>query len=182
MLPKYGDNMIDQFYIITTHIGIALPGILIAATVSYYFSQRRYSFEKIHDLRLGYVEEIYKTVVLLEDDLKKYVCTTGSMANQEMLEKRKQELKPIQDKVFELRSYFRQKEIFFDSVTATELQSFIDTSIQVLSKLQASNLSLSLGGQNTSSNQWNDAYETMEFKLTRAKISLKKEFRTSIGI
>lgn len=158
----------------------SLPGILIAAAVAYFFSQRRYTFEKLHDKKLLYIEEIFCRVVSLEKDLRKYVMTTRSMTYTSYLEDRKKELKPIQDKFFELQEYFWKKEIILDQSSIDSIQSFIDTSIQILSKLQASNVSTVLGDGKTSYEQWDDAYNTMQNKLVETKKELKRNFREVI--
>lgn len=158
----------------------SLPGVFIAAVVAYYFSQRKYTFERLHDKKLNYLEEIYGKIISLEKDLKKYVYTTGSMNSTEILTNRKAELKPIQNKFFELQEYFWKKEILLNNSSIIAIQSFVDTSVEILSKLQVSNISLEIKDFNTSDNQWNDAYKTMKGKLDEAKTELKNDFRKVI--
>lgn len=158
----------------------ATPGVLIAAVVTYYFSQRKYTFEKLYDRKLAYIEEIFEKIVLLEDYLKKYVLTIGSMADEATLVDRKKALKPIQDHFFELRKLFRKKEILFSQNTIDSLQSFIDVSIEILSNLEVSNISLQLGDDKSAYDQWNKAYEAMSKKMEIAKEALKEDFRSVI--
>lgn len=156
------------------------PGVLIAAAVAYFFSQRKYTFEKLYDRKLAYLEEIFEKIVLLEDYLKKYVMTIGSMIQENTLEDRKKALKPIQDHFFELRRFFRKKEIVFNQKTVESVQSFIDLSIDILSNLEVSNISSQLGDGKSAYDQWSKAYETMSKKLTTAKEALKADFREAI--
>ena len=158
----------------------ATPGVLIAAAVAYYFSQRRYTFEKLYDRKLEYLEDIFERIVLLEDYLKKYVMTLGSMINEETLADRKKALKRIQGNFFELRKFFRKKEIVFNQKTVNSVQSFIDLSIKILSNLEVSNISSQLGDSKSAYEQWNTAYETMSKELDKAKEALKIDFREAI--
>jgi hypothetical protein len=158
----------------------SLPGALIAGALAYYFSQKRYTFEKLHDRKLSYLEEIFGKIISLEKDLKKYVLTTGSMMQAKYLEDRKKELKPIQDKFFELQEYFWAKEIVLDQSSIEALQNFIDVSIEILSKLQVSNMSLSNGDHEVSSNLWDESYKKMQTKLVLAKQELRKDFKKII--
>jgi hypothetical protein len=165
---------------ILVNIITSLPGILIAATVSYYFSQRKYTFEKLHDKKLSYLEELFGEIVSIEKDLKRYVLTTGSMIGENFLEQRKNELKPIQERFFRFQEYFWKKEIILNESSVRSIRSFIDTSIEMLSKLQTSNVSLQINNADSSYKLWNDAYETMKSKLEEAKEKLKKDFRIII--
>lgn len=158
----------------------SLPGIFIASAVSYFFSQRKYTFEKLHDKKLTYLEEIYGKIISIEKDLNAYVHTTGSMVREDFLLRRKDELKPIQDKFFKLQEYFWEKEIILNKNSVEAIQSFIDVSIKILSTLTISNISLEMGSQNSSYEQWNSAYETMKNELEKAKAELKEDFRSVI--
>lgn len=155
----------------------ATPGVLLAAAVAYYFSQRRYTFEKLYDRKLLYLEEIFERVVLLEDYIKKYTVTIGSMVAEDTLDDRRKALKPIQDQALELRKLFRKTEIIFNQKTADSVQSFVDSSIEVLSNLEVSNISSQLGDGQSAYDLWKKAHGIMEEKLVAAKDALKSDFR-----
>lgn len=158
---------------ILTEIVKATPGVLIAAAVAYYFSQRRYTFEKLYDRKLLYLEEIFEMVVLFEDYVKKYTLTTGSVSVMD----RKRDLKTIQDHFFELRKLFRKTEIIFDQKTVDAVRSFIDSANDVLSNLAVSNLSSQNGDDNSAIDFWKDACFEIKNKLSEAKEMLKANFR-----
>lgn len=100
---------------------VTLAGILLTALLTYYFSQRRYIFEKLFDRKLVYLEEIYGKIISLEKDLKKYIFTTGAEMSRESLTKKQKELAPIQTKFFELQEYFWKKEITLDQSSVSAL-------------------------------------------------------------
>ncbi len=157
----------------------ATPGVLIAAAVTYYFSQRRYTFEKLYDRKLKYSEDIFEKIVLLEDSLRKYVSTLGSMTDKETLEDRKRALKPIQEGFFELSKFFRKKEILFSQKTIDSVQGFIDLSIKILGDLEVSILS-NVGNDESAYKHWYEAYQTMNMELKKAKKALKNDLRKAI--
>jgi hypothetical protein len=156
---------------------ISLLGIILTAVVTYYFSQRKYTFEKTYDRKLAYLEEIYGKVISLEKDLKRYVHTTGAEMSDESLSRRREQIAPIQEKFFELQEYFWKKEITLDESSCAAIQSFIDTSIEIMAKLQTSIVSSRVTDHNTAFDQWDGAYQIMKDKLQVAKGELKKDFR-----
>ncbi|MEN9561517.1 MAG: hypothetical protein RIQ56_790, partial [Candidatus Parcubacteria bacterium] len=56
----------------------------------------------------------------------------------------------------------------------------IDVSIEILSNLEVSNISLQRGDGKSAHDQWNKAYEAMSKKLEIAKEALKEDFRSAI--
>ena len=163
------------------NITISLSGILLTAVLTYFFSQKRYTFEKLHDKKLSTIEEIYSRIVSIETDLNIYLHTTGSMVGSEYLQGRLTEIKPIKDKFFELQRYFWKKEIILDQKSIDVIGSFITISIEVLGSLTASNVSVQLGDSNSAYEQWDKAYKTMSDKLQKAKEELKNDFKRTLG-
>lgn len=166
----------------TTEIQIIINvlSILLSAYLAYYFTKQRYTFEKLYDKKLNCLEEIYGKVISLEKDLKKYVFTTGAELNKESLLKKREEISPIQDKFFQLQEFFWNKEIILDESSVLAIQSFIDTSIEVLSKLKVSIISQGNNDANTSYEMWDNAFKAIEEKLAKAKSLLKEDFRKKI--
>ncbi|PIP15951.1 MAG: hypothetical protein CO003_00090 [Candidatus Portnoybacteria bacterium CG_4_8_14_3_um_filter_44_15] len=160
---------------------ISLLGILLTAVLTYYFSQRRYTFEKIFDRKLVYLEEIYSKIVALEKDFKKYSRTIGAKTNQGSLSEKINEFPLIKTKFFGLQDYFWEKEIILDKSSVLMIHSFIDSSLQILSNLEASIMSQSIKDQDTSFQQWNKAFQEIENKLPNIKKQLKKDFRKVIA-
>ncbi len=160
---------------------ITIAGILLTAVLAYYFSQRRYTFEKLYDRKFAYLENIYGKIISLEKDLKKYIYTTGAEMKNESLPKKREEISVIQKKFFELQEFFWKKEIVLDESSVTAVQSFIDTSISILAKLKTSLVSQGINDPATSSRLWDEAYQVMNDKLSSAKDELKKDFRIVIN-
>ena len=162
-------------------ITTSLLGILLTAVVTYFFSQRRYTFEKLHDKKLNSIEEIYSRIISIEGDLNQYVHTIGSMVAPEYLQRRLSEIKPIQDKFFELQRYFWKKEIILDQKSVDVIKSFITISIKIFGDLTVSNISLQLGDNNSTYDKWDKAYKTMSEELQKAKEELKNDFKRTLG-
>ena len=116
---------------------VTLSGVLLA----YYFAKRRYSYEKIFDRKLVYLEEMYSKIISLEKDLKKYIFTIGADMKPGTLSRKREEITIVQDKFFELQDYFWRKEIILDQSSIAAIQSFVDISNQILSNLKASIIS-----------------------------------------
>lgn len=155
-------------------------GALISGLVSYFFSQRRYTFEKIYDKKLLYLEEIYGQIISLEADLNQYTHTIGSMSQDEFLERRRAAFTPIRTKFFELQSYFRKKEIALDKSTVEALNSFLQATNELVANLDVSNMSLQQRDHETSYKFWKTSYNILETKLMTAKDEIKKDFTNVI--
>lgn len=168
------NNQISPIFIQSS---VTLVGILLAALLAYYFSQKRYTYEKLFDRKLSCLEEIYGKIVSLEKDLKKYIFTIGAEMSRESLLKKREAISPIQTNFFELQEYFLKKEIILDQSSVLAVQSFVDTSIEILSKLQVSIISQHINDSKTSFDQWDSAFQIMKNKLSKAKEQLKKDFR-----
>lgn len=161
---------------------ITIAGILITALLTYYFSKQRYSYEKLYDRKLLYLEEIYGKIISLEKDLKKYLHTTGADMSDESLPKKREEIALVLGKFFELQEFFWKKEIVLDESSVSAIQSLIDTSIQITSKLKTSIISQNLNDHGVSFDQWDSAYSVMKVEFSKAKEQLKKDFRKVMQI
>lgn len=158
---------------------VTLSGILL----TYYFTKRRYSYEKLFDKKLVSLEEIYSKVISLEKDMKKYIFTIGADMKPESLSQKKKEIILIQDKFFELRDYFWKKEIILNQNSIVAIQSFIDISSQILGNLMASIISQQLNDYNVANKQWHDSYQLIEDVkkgLLNTKEKLKNDFKGTI--
>lgn len=166
----------------TTEIQIIINvlSILLAAYLSYYFTKQRYTYEKLYDRKLIYLEEIYGKIISLEKDLKKYIYTIGADMSKESLLKKQEKILPIQNKFFELQEFFWKKEIILNKSSVLVVQSFIDMSIKTLSKLKTSICSQSINDHKISYEQWNGAFQVMKDEFVKTKDQLKKDFRTRI--
>src|SRR3989339_1804603 len=129
---------------------INLLSILITALLTYYFAKQRYTYEKLYDRKFLYLEEIYGKIISLEKDLKKYIYTIGADMNEGSLLKKQEEISPIQNKFFDLQEFFWKKEIILEESSVAVIQSFIDFSIETLSKLRVSIVSQSINDPKTS--------------------------------
>lgn len=161
---------------------VTLAGILIAALLTFYFSQRRYTYEKLFDRKLLCLEEIYGKIISLEKNLKRYVHTTGADMSDESLPKKREEIALVLNKFFELQEFFWEKEIILDDSSVSAIQSFIDTSIQVTSKLKTSIISQGMSDHGVSFDQWDSAFQVTKEKLSNAKQQLKRDFRKVMKI
>ncbi len=158
---------------------VTLSGILLA----YYFTKRRYSYEKLFDRKFGYLEEIYSRIISLEKDLKKYIFTIGADMKPESLSQKREEITIVQEKFFDLQDYFWKKEIILDRNSVIAIQSFIDISNRILSSLRASIISQQLNDNKTANKQWRDGYQLIEDVkegLSNAKEKLKNDFKETI--
>lgn len=170
----------DMDFSLWIHIAIALFSSLLSAFAGYYFSQRKYTYEKLFDIRLAHIQELYSRVVTLEDILNKYTITTGSMMGDKYTEEKNEEINKVMGQFFELRSLFRKTEISLEEKTAQTVSSFIDASISVLSKLKVSFSSSIRGDHETAYNFWEKAHTELESHFRETKNALKSEFRKSI--
>lgn len=165
---------------ILMQLTINILGILITALLTYYFAKQRYTFEKLYDRKLLYIEEIYSKIISLENELKKYIYTTGAEMNAESLDKKRQEINIVQNKLFNLQNFFWEKEIILEEKTTEVIQSFLDCSIETISKLRVSLLSQSNYDPKTSFDYWDKAAQVMKDKFKNAKEQLKKDFKLKI--
>lgn len=159
---------------------VTLSGILL----TYYFTKRRYSYEKLFDRKLGYLEEIYSKIIALEKDLKKYIFTIGADMKPESLPRKGKEIIFVQDRFFELQDYFCEKEIILDQNSIVAIQSFINISNQILGNLKASIISQHLNNNDIANKQWRDSYQLIEDVkegLSNAKEKLKDDFKETIS-
>ncbi len=164
----------------TIQLVVNFLGILLTALVTYYFAKQRYVFERLHDRKLVYLEEIYAKIISLEKDLKKYIFTTGGRTDWQSLSIKKEEILPIESKFFDLQDFFRIKEIILTDESASMVQSFLDLSIKTISELKASIVSQSINDPKTSYEQWREAFQMMESKLNESKRQLKEDFKKTI--
>jgi len=158
---------------------VTLSGILL----TYYFTKRRYSYEKLFDRKFGYLEEIYSKIISLEKDLKKYIFTIGADMKPESLSQKREEITLVQKKFFDLQDYFWKKEIILDQSSIVAIQSFIDISIRILSNLKVSIISQQLNDNKTANKQWQDGYrliEDVKEGLLNVKEKLKNDFKNTI--
>ncbi len=164
------------FYPILINSAVTLSGILL----TYYFTKRRYSYEKLFDKKLISLEEIYSQVISLEKDIKKYIWLVGADLNADLLSRKREEIFLIKSKFFKLQDYFWEKEIILDENSVNVVQSFIDLSNEVIAKLNASIISQELKDYKTFHKQWEDSYLLMENELTKVKKQLKDDFKKTI--
>ncbi|KND51193.1 MAG: hypothetical protein ABA06_02695 [Parcubacteria bacterium C7867-001] len=155
----------------------ALASGLAAAVLTYFFAKRRYKFEKLYEKQLLHIEDVFEKVIDLEDSLRKYIATKGSMFGGDRLEEKKKEVQMLLNQLYALRSFFLKKEILFNQGSSEAIQNFIDASIRVLSNLVSSNFSEQLADGKISYDQWYKAYEISEDELKKAKEELRKNFR-----
>ncbi len=159
---------------------INILAILVTALLSFYFSKHRYTFEKLHDRKLIYLEEIYSRIISLERDIKKYTFTNGSDMSDDSMVEKSDTLKLIEENFFNLQEFFQKKEIILEERTNSVVQSLIDLTIKILSGLRASVISQSVMDRKTAHSQWYDSFQEMENKFKISKEQLKKEFRSVI--
>lgn len=173
----------SQYYPVLIQSAISFFGILLSAALAYYFSQKRYTYEKLFDRKLSYIEDIYGMIISLEKDLKKYIFTIGADMKPESLSKKKEEIDSVQKKFFELQDYFWKKEIILDQDSIIVIQSFINISMKILGYLVASIISQQLKDNRVANKQWHDSYQLIndvKEGLSNAKEQLKDDFKNTI--
>ncbi len=161
---------------------ISMASILLAAFLSYYFSKRKYNYEKLFDKKLVYLEKIYSKVVSLEKDLNKYIITIGGSTQKSDFEEKKEEVEKLRKSFFDLQEFFWKKQIILEDSSVKAIQDFISLFIEKLGKLSSSLISESIGDNKVSREQWESVMNSVciedEFKIVKKR--LEDDFRKTI--
>lgn len=166
-------SLVDSVWVTN---GVTFVAIMLSAYVAYYFSKRKYSYEKLLDTKLVVLAEIYRMVIFLEREINKYILVKGHGLSEE----KRKEIKPVYDKFFELQNYFRENEIILDEDSAQNVQSVIDLSNEILANLSTSIVSQDLNAHQDSYDQWYKSYSLWKDKLPEAKKQLRVDFREAM--
>src|SRR3989344_4008129 len=153
----------------------------IAGTLlGYYLATSRHAFEKVYDRKLDCLAGFYKEVVNLEFILRHYATFTGAEHTPESIDKKRQELVEIENKLHKFQFSFWENEIILDDSTAVAINQFLTKYIEAFSKLLMSARAQKQNQDNTAYEFWDRSYELVFTDLKGIKDELKEDFRKVI--
>ena len=132
---------------------VAILGVI----AGYYIANKKYIFEKTYDQKSICIIDLYKEVVRLEFQIRRYV----NQGQREELNEIKTAFQKFQHKFWEI-------EIILDESSIEKINKFRNKHLEITSKLSASNYNESL------------CLDTSD--LVKVKNELKKEFRKTLKI
>jgi len=167
---------------ISTIIGSLLTGSIsiIGVVVGYYIANKKHIFQRTYDQKLIYISDLYKQVVDLEFEIKKYVHFIGAETTQESISKKIESLNEIKENFQKFQHKFWEIEIMLDEGSVNEINKFLKKYIEITSKLTVSTVHQQLGDLNKSFDDWNKSFELVSSDLVEIKNELKKNFRRTI--
>ena len=144
--------------------------------VGFYFARKKYMFEKIYEQKLMCIIDLYKQVVRLEFEIKRYVNDGGDIYEKtDSLNRIKRDFQKFQHKFWEI-------EIILDESIIEKINKFRIKYIEITSKLSRSNNEQNHGARNESLDSWDESFELISSDLPEIKNNLKEEFRKTLKI
>ena len=111
---------------------LSVLAIFLSAFLAYFFSKRRYTFEKHYDRKLETIEDIYGQIISIRQELKRYLWFIAKN-NTKSTEERSFELKGVNDKFHEFQNFFWKKEIVLDDFLSEKIEKLIKKYIEISS-------------------------------------------------
>ena len=155
---------------------LALLGVLLG----YFVTKYTYVFQRNYERKSDLIIDLYKEVVRLEFELKKYVHFTGAEIGKDSVERKISELNIIKSNFHSFQHKFWAVEIILEEGTIEKINKFLQTYITITSKLSASHISQQLGDHGQSFDKWDESFSVVSGDLIKIKEDLKKEFRHAL--
>lgn len=166
----------------TTATNLLINGslALLGVVLGHFLTKHTYIFQKNYERKSDLVIDLYKEVVRLEFELKKYVHFTGAETGKDSVEKKINELNTIKSNFQSFQHKFWEVEIILEDSTIEKINKFLQTYITITSKLSVSHISQQLGDHRESFDKWDESFKEVSGDLVKIKEDLKKEFRYAL--
>lgn len=166
----------------TTATNLLINGslALLGVVLGHFVTKYTHIFQKNYERKSDLVIDLYKEVVRLEFELKKYVHFTGAETGKDSVEKKINELNTIKNNFQSFQHKFWEVEIILEDSTIEKINKFLQTYITITSKLSVSHISQQLGDHRESFDKWNESFKEVSGDLVKIKEDLKKEFRYAL--
>lgn len=166
----------------TTATNLLINGslALLGVVLGHFVTKYTHIFQKNYERKSDLVIDLYKEVVRLEFELKKYVHFTGAETGKDSVEKKINELNTIKNNFQSFQHKFWEVEIILEDSTIEKINKFLQTYITITSKLSVSHISQQLGDHRESFDKWDESFKEVSGDLVKIKEDLKKEFRYAL--
>lgn len=166
-----------------TAINLLINGslALLGVVLGNFVTKHTHIFQKNYERKSDLVIDLYKEVVRLEFELKKYIYFTGAEMGKDSVEKKINELNAIKSNFQSFQHKFWEVEIILEDSTIEKINKFLQTYIAITSKLSVSHISQQLGDHGQSFDNWDESFNAVSGDLVKIKEDLKKEFRCTLN-
>lgn len=149
---------------------------LVGVWLGYFVTKNSHIFQRRYDRKSDLLIDLYKEVVRLEFELKKYVHFVGADMKTESIDEKRKSLNNIKDNFQQFQHKFWEVEIILDNSSINEINMFLKKYIEITSKLTVANIQHQQGDHNQSIDNWDKSFELVKSDLSKIKNELKKEF------
>ena len=165
-----------------TTIALLINGSLglLGVVVGHFVTKHTYIDQRSYERKSDLITDLYKEVVRLEFELKKYLHFIGADLSGESLEEKRKSLSKIKSDFQLFQHKFWEVEIILDDDVIKTIQEFLTKYIQITSKLSVSNLVQQQGDTNYSFEQWDESFKLATSDLVKIKEDLKEEFKRAL--
>lgn len=147
---------------------------VITLILGYYIANKKYIFQRTYDQKLLYIGDLYKQVVDLEFEIKKYVHFTGAEMAPESVTKKIEALNEIKANFQKFQHKFWEIEIMLDEDSVEKINKFLSKYIEITSKLSISTVHQQLGDPQKSFDEWDKSFELVSSDLVEIKKRVKR--------
>lgn len=168
---------IDMVINLLINGSIALLGVVLG----HFVTKNTYIFQKNYERKSGLVIDLYKEVVKLEFELKRYINFIGAEATEDSIERKINELNIIRDNFQSFQHKFWEVEIILEDSTINKINEFLQVYITITSKLSVSHIGQQLGDHKQSFDKWEESFNMVSDDLKKIKVDLRKEFRSALN-
>lgn len=148
---------------------------IIGVVVGYYVANKRHVFQRLYDKKLVLITNLYKQIVRLEFEIKRYTHFEG--ANSKTDQKKIDSLNKIKDNFQSFQHKFWEIEIVLDNSSVNLINKFLNKYIEITSKLSLSNISYQLRDGKAGFESWDECFKLISSDLVSIKNELKKDFK-----
>ena len=165
-----------------TAISLLINGslALFGVVLGHFVTKRTHIFQKNYERKSDLIIDLYREVVRLEFELKKYVHFTGAETGEDSVERKINELNTIKSNFQSFQHKFWEVEIILEESTIEKINKFLQTYIAITSKLSMSNRQQQRGYDDQSFDKWDESFNAVSGDLVKIKEDLKKEFRCAL--
>ena len=164
----------------TINLLINGPLALLGVVLGHFVTKHTHIFQKNYERKSDLVIDLYKEVVKLEFELKKYVHFTGAETGKDSVEKKINELNITKSNFQSFQHKFWEVEIILEDSTIEKINKFLQIYIAITSNLSVSHITQQLGEYRQSFDKWNESFRAVSGDLVKIKEDLKKEFRRAL--
>lgn len=154
---------------------------IIGVIAGYFITKSEYTFQKRYDRKIVLITDLYKQVVQLDFELKRYLHLMGAELKQETINRKIEALNKIKADFQKFQHKFWETEIILDEDINKKIRSFLDKYIEITAKLTVANINQQLGDTGKSFDEWNDCLKLASNDLLSIKEILKREFRKNLN-